>query len=68
MMAYVIWICDDDEPEILDIRFERLLAGSSAQSHTYVQFEEIIGKKKAEAALKRYVLERSKVNRGPSAA
>jgi len=68
MMAYIIWTLDDDEPEILDIRFEVPLAGSSVQSHTYSQFEEIIGKKKAEAALKRYVLERRKVKRRPSAA
>jgi hypothetical protein len=67
-MAYIIWTFDDNEPQILDIRFEVLSVRSSGQSHTYSQFEEMVGKRKAEAALKRYVLERSKANGDESAA
>jgi len=67
-MAYIIWTFDNNEPQILDIRFEVLSVSSSGQSHTYPQFEEMVGKRKAEAALKRYVLERSKAHGDESAA
>jgi len=59
-MGYIIWKIEDDEPRILDIKFQLLLLPKMCKSGTYSEFAQLIGKKAAQAALKRYILERRK--------
>ena len=54
-MAYLIWTYDKTEACILDIKYQEPLTISQGQCSTYPQFERIVGKKVAQAALRKYI-------------
>ena len=58
LMAYLIWIYEDTEARILDIKYQAPLLISCGQCNTYRQFQRIVGKKPAEAALRKYIRRR----------
>jgi hypothetical protein len=56
-MPYIVWIQEDGEPRVLSV-VDTVFA-STVQTHqnTYEEFEKIVGKTNAEAALRRYFRE-----------
>jgi hypothetical protein len=54
-MPYIVWVYENDQPRVLDIKYELLDSTDPAQRHTYEQFKKIVGKAKAEAAIRRYL-------------
>ena len=54
-MAYLIWTYEDTKACILDIKYQAPSFISRGQCNTYRQFQRIVGKKEAEAALKKYI-------------
>jgi hypothetical protein len=57
-MPYIIWVNEDDQPRVLDIKYEVFDSTTATQQHTYEQFKKIVGKVKAEAAVRRYLREK----------
>ena len=54
-MPYIVWIYENDQPRVLDIKYEVFDSTRETQQHTYEQFKKIVGKAKAEAAIRRYL-------------
>jgi hypothetical protein len=55
-MPYIVWVYENDQPRVLDIKYEVSdSAGATQWQHTYEQFKKIVGKAKAEAAIRRYL-------------
>jgi hypothetical protein len=52
-MPYIVWVNENDQPRVLDIRYT--VSDSTGKAHTYEQFKKIVGKAKAEAAIRRYL-------------
>jgi hypothetical protein len=57
-VSYIVWIIENDEPRIVEIKKQLPSGPIMGQNlnyiHSYLQFEGLIGKKEAAAALRRY--------------
>jgi hypothetical protein len=56
-MAYIIWTQEDGQPRVLAVMDTVFASTSVTHRDTYEEFEAIVGKTEAEAALVRYYRE-----------
>jgi hypothetical protein len=54
-MPYIIWVSEHGHPRIVALMHTVFAMTSENQRHTYKQFQKIVGKEKAYAALRRYL-------------
>jgi hypothetical protein len=54
---HIVWIQEDGEPRILSVVEAAFASTVEAHQNTYEEFEKIVGKTNAEAALRRYFQE-----------
>jgi hypothetical protein len=56
-MPYIVWIQEDGESRVLAVMDQVFESTGITHQNTYEEFEKIIGKTNAEAALRRYFRE-----------
>jgi hypothetical protein len=56
-MPYIIWTQEGGQPRVLAVLDKVFASTGVTQRHTYQQFKKIVGKVKAEAAMRRYFRE-----------
>jgi hypothetical protein len=54
-MPYMIWINENNQPRVVAVMDKVFASTGATQQHTYEQFKKIVGKAKAEAAIRRYL-------------
>ena len=64
-MSCVVWVKEYGHPRILAIMDELFASTGESQYHTFQEFEALVGKTEAEAALARYFREQDRVEHRP---
>jgi hypothetical protein len=54
-MPYIVWIMEDGQPRVLAVMDQIFASTGATRRNTYEEFKQIVGKTRADAAMRRYL-------------